>query len=86
VIAGLIQWLWSLSRLWTAACRRHSERTADLPRRWNRRKPRLNLFWAKTGSDCGFAVLVELVSSLSAEHSAHERVRAFIPSRSGVLA
>jgi len=49
-LAGVIQWVWSLSRLWTAACSRHSERAADLPLRWNRRKLRLNLFCAKTGS------------------------------------
>lgn len=49
-IAGSIQWLCSFRRLWTAACNRHSERTADLPRRWKRRNPRLNLFCANTGS------------------------------------
>jgi hypothetical protein len=50
VTTGLIQWLWSLSRLWVAAWIRHSERAAALASRWNRRKPRLNLFWANTGS------------------------------------
>jgi hypothetical protein len=64
-IAGLIQWLWSLRRLWTAACNRHSDRTAALPLRWNRRKPRLNLFCANTGSTGGFAVLVELVPGIA---------------------
>jgi hypothetical protein len=33
---------WSFRRLWVAAASRHSERTADLPRRWKRVKPRLN--------------------------------------------
>jgi len=56
-IAGSIQWLCSFIRLWTAAWRRHSERTAGLPRRWNRRKPRLNLFWANTGSTVAFRCL-----------------------------
>ena len=49
-IAGPIQWLCSFRRLWTAAWRRHSERTAALPLRWKRRKPRLNLFCANAGS------------------------------------
>ena len=34
---------WSLSRLWVAAMSRHSDLTADLPRRENLRKPRLLL-------------------------------------------
>jgi hypothetical protein len=31
-----IRWWWSLRRLWVALISRHSERTADLPRRWKR--------------------------------------------------
>jgi hypothetical protein len=56
-IAGFIQWLWSLSRLWIAAWNRHSERAGALPRRWNRRKPRSNMFCAKTGSTVAFRCL-----------------------------
>jgi transposase-like protein len=40
VQAMAIWWRWSLSRLWVAAIRRHSVRTAALPRRWNRSKLR----------------------------------------------
>ena len=42
--------LWSFSRLWVAVIRRHSERAADLPRRWKRSIRRLNFVFAKTGS------------------------------------
>ena len=42
--------LWSFSRLWVAVIRRHSERAADLPRRWKRSIRRLNLVLANTGS------------------------------------
>ena len=37
-------------RLWVAVISRHSERAADLPRRWKRSMPRLNLVFANTGS------------------------------------
>ena len=43
-------WVWSFSRLWVAAAKRHSERTACLPRRWNRLIPRLNFSCPNTGS------------------------------------
>ncbi len=55
--AGAIEWLWSLRRLWIATWNRHSERAAALPRRWKRRKPRLNLFCANTGSTVAFRCL-----------------------------
>ncbi len=42
--------LWSLRRLLVAVVSLHSERAAGLPRRMNRRIPRLNFMWAKTGS------------------------------------
>jgi hypothetical protein len=42
--------LWSLRRLWVAVISRHSERAADLPRRWNWLMRRLCLVWANTGS------------------------------------
>ena len=41
---------WSLSRLWVAVRSRHSDRTADLPRRRNRFAPRSALICPKTGS------------------------------------
>ena len=41
---------WSLRRLWVAVNSRHSDLTADLPRRWKRSAPRLLLIWPKTGS------------------------------------
>jgi hypothetical protein len=41
---------WSFRRLWVAAISRHSERHADLPRRWKRPIRRLNFICAKTGS------------------------------------
>jgi len=51
VFQALRSWCWwSLSRLWVAAISRHSDLTADLPRRENRRKPRLLLICANTGS------------------------------------
>jgi ATP-dependent helicase HrpA len=43
-------WVCSLSRLCVAVIKRHSDRTADRPRRWKRSMPRLNLVLAKTGS------------------------------------
>jgi hypothetical protein len=48
--AGAVWWRWSLTRLCVAAIGRHSERQADLPRRWKRSIRRLNLVWANTGS------------------------------------
>jgi len=48
---ALCSWcLWSLRRLWVVARSRHSDLTADLPRRENVRAPRLCLIWPKTGS------------------------------------
>ena len=47
---GAIQWLWSLRRLWEAAIRRHSDRTAALPLRWKRSIRRLPSIWPNTGS------------------------------------
>jgi hypothetical protein len=41
---------WSFKRLWVAAISRHSDRQADLPRRWKRPIRRLNFICAKTGS------------------------------------
>ena len=41
---------WSFWRLWAAASSRHSDLTADRPRREKRRKPRLLLIWPNTGS------------------------------------
>jgi hypothetical protein len=41
---------WSLRRLWVAVSSRHSDLTADRPRRWKRSAPRLDLIWPKTGS------------------------------------
>jgi hypothetical protein len=43
-------WRWSLSRLWVAAIRRHSERAAARPLRLKRSMRRLVLIWANTGS------------------------------------
>ena len=40
----------SFSRLCVAVISRHSDRAADLPRRWKRSQRRLNLVSAKTGS------------------------------------
>jgi len=45
-----IWWLWSFRRLWVAVISRHSERQADLPRRWKRSIRRLNFVWPNTGS------------------------------------
>jgi hypothetical protein len=39
-----------LSRLWVAVRRRHSDLTADLPRREKLLAPRFDLTWPKTGS------------------------------------
>jgi hypothetical protein len=51
VLQALWSWCWwSLSRLCVAAISHHSDRTADLPRRENRRKLRLLLICANTGS------------------------------------
>jgi hypothetical protein len=47
---GAVVWRQSLSRLWVAVIRRHSDLTADLPRRWKRSQRRLNFASAKTGS------------------------------------
>jgi hypothetical protein len=41
--AGVAVWRQSLTRLWVAVIRRHSERQAALPRRWKRSQRRLNL-------------------------------------------
>ena len=49
-LAAAVRWLWILSRLCVAAANRHSERAADLPRRWKRSIPRLNLSCPNTGS------------------------------------
>src|SRR3954452_25308266 len=43
-------WRWSLSRLWVAVRRRHSDLTADLPRRSKRLAPRWDFTWPNTGS------------------------------------
>ena len=43
-------WRWSLSRLCVAASSRHSDLTAERPRRRNRFAPRLALICPKTGS------------------------------------
>ena len=48
--AAAIWCLWSFNRLWVAVMSRHSERAADLPRRWKRSIRRLNLVFANTGS------------------------------------
>src|SRR5215204_284416 len=48
--AAAVWWRWSLTRLWVAVIRRHSDRHADMPRRKKRSMRRLNLVWAKTGS------------------------------------
>jgi hypothetical protein len=48
--AAAIWCLWSFIRLWVAVLSRHSERTADLPRRWKRSIRRLCLVCANTGS------------------------------------
>ena len=48
--AGAIWWRKSFMRLWVAVISRHSERQADLPRRWKRSMRRLNFVSAKTGS------------------------------------
>jgi hypothetical protein len=50
VPAGAVWCLWSFRRLWVAVISRHSERAADLPRRWKRSIRRLNLVFANTGS------------------------------------
>jgi hypothetical protein len=48
--AGVVWCRWSLRRLWVAVMSRHSERQADLPRRWKWSACRLYLVWANTGS------------------------------------
>jgi hypothetical protein len=48
--SAVIWWLWSFIRLCVAAMSRHSDSTADLPRRWNRVMRRLNLICPNTGS------------------------------------
>jgi hypothetical protein len=48
--AAAIWCLWSFRRLWVAVINRHSERTADLPRRPKRSIRRLNFVLANTGS------------------------------------
>jgi hypothetical protein len=48
--AAAIRCRWSFKRLWVAAANRHSERTAALPRRWNRSNRRLYLTCPNTGS------------------------------------
>ena len=45
-----IWWLWSFNRLWVAASNRHSESTAERPRRRKRWNPRLCLTCPNTGS------------------------------------
>ena len=50
--ASAISCRWSFKRLWVAAISRHSDRQADLPRRWKRLILRLNFICAKTGSRC----------------------------------
>jgi hypothetical protein len=47
---GAIWWLCSLSKLWVAVMRRHSDRQADMPRRKKRSIRRLNLVCARIGS------------------------------------
>jgi hypothetical protein len=49
-VAGAIEWLCSLSRLWEAAISRHSDLTAALPLRWKRSIRRLALICPNTGS------------------------------------
>ncbi len=49
-VAGAIWCLNSFNRLCVAVISRHSERHADLPRRWKRSIRRLNFVSAKTGS------------------------------------
>ena len=48
--AAAIWCVWSFIRLWVAVISRHSERTADLPRRWKLSMRRLCLVCANTGS------------------------------------
>jgi hypothetical protein len=43
-------WVCGFSRLCVAVINRHSDRTAERPRRWKRSMPRLNLVLPKTGS------------------------------------
>ncbi len=45
-------WRWSLRRLWVAVSSRHSDRTADLPRRRKRLAPRLDFTWPKPAPPC----------------------------------
>jgi integrase len=48
--AAAIWRLWSFNRLWVAVISRHSERAADLPRRWKRSIRPLNFVCPNTGS------------------------------------
>ncbi len=48
--SGVVVWRQSLRRLPVAVISRHSERQADLPRRWKRSMRRLNFVSAKMGS------------------------------------
>ena len=48
--ARAVWWRNSFMRLWVAVISLHSERQADLPRRWKRSMRRLNFVSANTGS------------------------------------
>ena len=60
---------------------RHSDLTADLPRRENRRKPRLCLIWAKTGSTMALAFEVQLGAGVGREDPAGVVVEAAATAR-----
>ena len=72
-------------RLCAAVIRRHSERVADLPRRWRRSQRRLNFVSAKTGSIMPWRLGVETAAVVGVEHAAHEGVKAAVPARAGAL-
>jgi hypothetical protein len=64
-IVEAIQWLCSFRRLWTAAWRRHSERTADLSSSLESAEAAVEFVLREHRLDRRFAVLVELMAGLA---------------------
>src|SRR5271163_3443911 len=83
--AAAIWCLWSFSRLWVAVISRHSERAADLPRRWKRSIRRLNFVLANTGSIIAL-FSVEPAAVVGLKYSSHVCVGAAVPPAPGVCA
>jgi hypothetical protein len=85
--AWVARWcLWSLRRLWVAVISRHSERAADLPRRWNWLIRRVVLGLSEHGLDHSLAFSVKPAAKVTGENGVHEGIAPAIPAAARCVA